>query len=140
MNDVDDIVRQRQLAIRRELDRRGIALKAVSYDSRIPMPTLLSYFPGGETKPAIMSMAAIFKILSGNAIPRDLLSLLLPDGDLIVQVPVAIDHDEIEQAARDYLAAKGRAHHPESPDGRELAPVETDDLGKRATRLHVVTG
>ena len=48
---VNDIIRERQLAIRRELDRRGIALKVVSYDSKIPYPTLLTYFPGGDRVP-----------------------------------------------------------------------------------------
>ena len=39
------IVRERQLVIRRELDRRGIAMKIVAMDSAIPYSSLLSYFP-----------------------------------------------------------------------------------------------
>jgi hypothetical protein len=53
MADAVKIVRQRQLAIRREMDRRGIALKQVEFDSGIPYATLLSYFPlEGSREPA----------------------------------------------------------------------------------------
>ena len=41
MADSVTIIRERQCVIRRELDRRGIALKAVALDSDIPYPTLL---------------------------------------------------------------------------------------------------
>jgi len=138
LTDVDMIVRQRQLAMRREIDRRGIALKAVSYDSGIPMPTLLSYFPGGEREPSVMPATALFKLLTGDALPHDILSLILPAGEQIVRAPEEIDHDEIEQAARDYLAAKGKAHHPESEAGRELGPNEKRDLTMRAVTLKAV--
>ncbi|MGJ3625985.1 hypothetical protein AB5I41_01615 [Sphingomonas sp. MMS24-JH45] len=40
------IVRDRQLVVRREMDRRGISLKAVALDSGIPYATIVSYFPG----------------------------------------------------------------------------------------------
>lgn len=138
MRDVDDIVRDRQRAMRREIDRRGIALKAVSYDSGIPMGSLLSYFPGGERDPAILPATALFKLLSGNALPHDILSLILPDGEQIVRVPESIDHDVMEAMARDYLAGKGAAHHPDSEAGREIGPKEEHDLDQRAARLVAV--
>jgi len=139
MRDNNEIVRQRQSAIRRELDRRGIALKAVSFDSGLSYSTLLSYLPqeGGD-KPAMMPMSAVYALAESKAIPDDLLSLLLPAGCLIVRAPEEIDHDEIEQAARDYLAAKGKAHHPESEAGRELGPNEMRDLTMRAVTLKAV--
>jgi hypothetical protein len=140
MSDVSSIVRQRQLAMRREIDRRGIALQAVAYDSGIPMPTLLSYFPGGEREPAVMPATALFKLLGGDALPHDILSLILPDGDLIVRVPEEIDHDDMEAAARDFLAAKGAAHHPESEAGREIGPGEAAVLSQKAVRLRAVAG
>lgn len=138
LSDVDTIVRGRQLAMRREIDRRGIALKAVSYDSGIPMPTLLSYFPGGEREPSVLPATALFKLLAGDALPHDVLSLILPDGEQIVRAPEEIDHDEMERVARDYLAAKGAAHHPDSPDGREISDCEDRDLDQRAARLVAV--
>lgn len=138
LSDVDTIVRGRQLAMRREIDRRGIALKAVSYDSGIPMPTLLSYFPGGEREPSVLPATALFKLLAGNALPHDILSLILPDGEQIVRAPEDIDHDELEAACRDYLAAKGKAHHPDSPDGREISSCEDDALDAKAAHILAV--
>ena len=139
MRDNNEIVRQRQSAIRRELDRRGIALKAVSFDSGLSYSTLLSYLPqeGGD-KPAMMPMSAVYALAESKAIPDDLLSLLLPAGCLIVRAPEEIDHDEIEGACRDYLATKGKAHHPDSPAGRELAECEKAELTKRAAVLKAV--
>lgn len=138
LSDVDMIVRQRQLAMRREIDRRSIALKAVSYDSGIPVPTLLSYFPGGEREPSVMPASALFKLLAGNALPHDILSLILPDGEQIVRAPEELDHDEIERAARDFLAEKGKAHHPDSEAGRDIGPNEAERLTKRAVALVAV--
>ncbi len=55
MCDNSSIVKQRQLAIRRELDRRQIALKVVSLDSGIAYSTLASYFPAAsDANPAQM--------------------------------------------------------------------------------------
>jgi len=139
MRDNNEIVRQRQSAIRRELDRRGIALKAVSFDSGLSYSTLLSYLPqeGGD-KPAMMPMSAVYALAESRAIPDDLLSLLLPAGCMIVRAPEEIDHDEIEGACRDYLATKGKAHHPESEAGREIGPTEAAELTKRAAVLKAV--
>jgi len=139
VRDRNEIVRTRQSAIRRELDRRGIALKVISFDSGISYSTLLTYLPQeGADKPAMIPMSAVYALAESKAIPDDLLSLLLPTGCLIVRAPEEIDHDEIEQAARDYLAAKGKAHHPESEAGRELGPNEKRDLTMRAVTLKAV--
>lgn len=138
LSDVDMIVRQRQLAMRREIDRRGIALKAVSYDSGIPMPTLLSYFPGGEREPSVLPASALFKLLAGNALPHDILSLILPDGEQIVRAPEEIDHEDVENLCREHLALKGKAHHPESEAGREIGPNEAMALRQSAARLRAV--
>ena len=115
------IIRDRQLAIRRELDRRSISLKVIAYDSDLSYDTLRSYFPASGD-PATISGAAIF-CLCGH-LPGDLLSLLLPDGFLVVRAPEGIDHDAAAEAMEDYLQAKNRAHHPESEAGREIGPGE----------------
>jgi hypothetical protein len=123
MTDATTIIRQRQLAIRRELDRRAVHLKAVSFDSGIPYPTLLSYFPAeGSRDPAVMPVSALYCLI--GAVPDDLLSLLLPDGRVIVQVPAEVDHDEAANAMQDFLIAKAASHHPESEAGREIGPTE----------------
>ena len=92
-------------------------------------------YAGHNGDTAEMPVSALRKLV--GVIPGELLSLLLPDGFAIVQVPENIDHDEIASACRAYIDAKDRAHHPESPAGREIAPCEDDELrGKFA----VVTG
>lgn len=127
MSDGSTIMRDRQLVIRRELDRRNISLKALSFDAGVPYSTLLSYFPGERDKtPATISGAAIFMLC--GILPHDLLSLLLPDGFQIVRAPEDVDHDELADAMADYLAAKQHAHHPDSPAGREIAPSEDREL------------
>lgn len=133
MSDNSTIMRDRQEVIRRELDRRGIALKAVSFDSRIPYSSLLSYFPGGTSQPAELPIGALYSLC--GAIPEDLLNLLLPDGFAIVRVPAGIDYDEISSACRDFIAAKDQAHHPESEAGRDIGPNEQAELGCKVVRL-----
>jgi hypothetical protein len=133
-NDGYAIVRQRQLAIRRELDRRGVALKAVSFDSGLSYQTLLSYFPAeGSREPAAIPMAAVFNLC--GAIPGDLLNLLLPEGWAIVQVPSGIDFDEISGACRDFIDAKDRSHHPDSEAGRDIGPNEQQELSNKVVSI-----
>lgn len=138
MRDSSTIMRERQRTIRRELDRRGISLKAVSFDSGIPYSTLYSYFPGNERgteekQPAELPIGAFYALQ--GAIPDDLLNLLLKDGYAIVRVPVGIDYDDVSSGCREYLDAKERAHHPESEEGREIGPTEKAELGAKVVRL-----
>lgn len=131
MRDENAIVRERQLLIRREMDRRGISIKAVQYDGGWEnSSTVLSYFPcpEGAKEPQTMSVASLYRLLVRKALPADLLSLLLPDGFVIVRAPEAINHDEIAEAMHDFLQAKERAHHPESEEGREIGPGEDNVL------------
>lgn len=139
MRDRNEIVRERQSAIRRELDRRGIALKVVAMDADISYSSVTSYFPqpGGD-RPAMIPMGVVYALAESRAIPDDLLSLLLPAGCMIVRAPEELDHDELETVCRDYLAAKGKAHHPESPSGREISQCEDTVLDLHAARLRAV--
>lgn len=136
MLDVNMIVRDRQLAIRRELDRRGISLKAIALDSGIPYATVVSYFPGErDRQPATISGAAIYALADAASMPLDLLSMLLPARRAVVAIPEGIDHDEAEEGMRDYLACKGKAHRPDSPGGREIAPCEDAELTAKVMQL-----
>jgi len=136
MRDANMIVRDRQLVIRREMDRRDISLKAVSLDSGIPYATIVSYFPGERDRaPATMSGAVIYTLLATAALPVDLMSLLLPNGFQVVKVPEGIDHDEVEGLCRDYLATKGKAHCLTSPGGREISACEQSELDAKVVRL-----
>lgn len=128
-------MRERQKMVFRiamDPNRYGMSLKAIQMDSGLGYDSLRNY-ASGDT---IMPITAVDALI--DVIPDELLSLLLPSGRLIVRIPEAIDHDEIEEAARDFLAAKGRAHHPESPAGRDLAPCEDETLRGRATVLRAV--
>lgn len=136
MRDNVAIIRERQLGIRREIDRRSIALKIVAADSRIPYETLLTYFPqDGGREPAQMPAGAIYALCEGQALPADLLSLLLPNGWQVVRVPEGIDHDKVAELAADYLATKNATHHPDSEAGRDIGPGEADTLTGKLVQL-----
>lgn len=138
LNDSSSIVtvlKARQSAMRREMDRRGIAMKAVSFDSGIPYSTLLSYFPEpGGRDPALMPVSAQYMLC--DAVPDDILSLLLPEGRIIVRAPEELNHDEIADCFVEYLAEKQKAHHPESECGPAIGPGEHKSL----TKLAVIAG
>lgn len=133
MRDVRNIIRDRQLAIRRELDRRGKALKVIAYDSGIEYDTLISYFPGGDRKPAELPSSALYSLC--GIIPDDLMNLLCPEGYAIVQVPHDTDFDAINQHCMDFLAEKAAAHHPDSEAGVAIGPGEQDRLASKVVRL-----
>ena len=112
-----------------EANNRGLTIKVIHFDTGVSQDTLRSWARGE----AVMSIAGLFSLV--GVIPDDLLSMLLPDGRQIVRVPENLDHDEIEEACRDFLAAKGQAHHPNSPAGREIAPCEKDVLDRKVVAL-----
>jgi hypothetical protein len=139
MRDAVRIVRDRQLFVRREMQRRGIALKQVELDSGLPHPTLLSYFPAeGSRDPAVLPASALFALLATRALPLDLLNLLLPEGLALVAVPDDVDHDAAAQAMQAYLIGKGQAHRPDSPDGPAIAPCEDAQLRGALAAVPVV--
>lgn len=123
--DMPHRTKQTQQRIFRIAAREGLTLKAISLDSGIPYSTLRSY-AGNNGETAEMPVSALYKLI--GVIPDELLSLLLPDGRLIVQAPADIDHDQIAEAMQDYLHAKHAAHHPESEAGREIGPGEDNVL------------
>lgn len=109
----------------------GLTLKAISLDSGIGYTTIQTYARGE----AVMSIASLFCLV--GVVPDELLSLLLPDGRLIVQAPAEIDHDQIAEAVADYAAAKNACHHPESEAGRDIGPTEHALLTGKALKLVV---
>ena len=124
--------KETQERVFRIAQRDGLTLKAISLDSGIPYSTLRSY-AGNNGETAEMPVSALFRLV--GVIPDELLSLMLPEGRAIVQVPADIDHDEVANAMADYLAEKQHAHHPESPAGREIAPCEDNVLRGKFARV-----
>jgi hypothetical protein len=122
-----DIIRDRQRAMRREIDRRQILMKVVAADSGLSYSTLLTYFPAHkDVTPVQIPGSAIFA-LTGH-LPADILSLLLPAGHLIVRIPEAIDHDEIAAWAEEYNARKLAAHRADSECQEQIGPTERREL------------
>lgn len=128
------IIRDRQAAMRREMDRRQIAMKVISQDSGIVYETLLTYFPADPSKRPVQIPGSAIFALAGH-IPTDILSLLLPDGYQVVRAPEEINHDEIADVMADYLATKQHAHHPLSPAGREISGCEDNVLDGKFTQV-----
>lgn len=135
MRDDNAIMRDTLLAIRQQLDLRGLSMKVCAARAGVSYSTFLSWFPASGT-PQIPSMACLDGLL--KALPIDLATLLAPDGWQIVRVPVGLDHDEIERAVLDYAATKAAAHHPESECGREIGPIEQAELDSKVAYLPLV--
>jgi hypothetical protein len=130
------IIRERQGAIRRALDRRNISMKIIAMDSEIPYATLLTYFPADRNKEAVqIPGGAIYDLIEHQAMPDDLLSMLLPDGAHILRGSEEIDHDAMARVAHEYLATLLAVHNP---DATELSDAEISALDMKAAHLQAV--
>jgi hypothetical protein len=133
-SNIVDIFRRRQSDIRRELDRRQISMKAVSFDSGIKYTTLITYFPADENAtPVQMPGSAVFAL--AGAIPDDLLSLLMPTGFLIVRAPEEVDHEQMAELVTDYLQTKNAAHRADSPGGVAIVEEEEEVLDEKIAKI-----
>lgn len=136
MPDKTIIMRDLQMAVRREMDRRSIALKVVALDSGLGLSAVTSYFPkpGGKRLPAVIPMSVVWLFVDTKALPLDLLSLLLPDGISLIETG-EVDHHEAAAQMQDFLTTKAAYHRPESEDGCDLGPNECADLDERRARM-----
>jgi hypothetical protein len=119
-----------QERIFRIAQRDGLTLKAISLDSGIPYSTLRSY-AGHNGETAEMPVSALYKLV--GVIPDELLSLLLPEGRMILAVRQDVDHYEAAKAMHDYLECKDGAHHPDSECGPAIGPGEDQTLRAKLT-------
>lgn len=113
---------QRVFRIATDPTRYGLTLKLIAADADLGYDSVRHY-ASGET---IMPITALFALV--GVVPDELLSHLLPEGRSIVSIPEELDHDQVCEAMVDYLAEKQRAHHPDSPGGREIAECEDNVL------------
>lgn len=129
--DIDISVRQKRVQqdVFRIAEDRGITRKAIHHDTGLSTDTLGSWARGE----AVMSIAGLFHLV--GVIPDDLLSMMLPEGRQIVQLPDDLDHDEIADLAADYIAAKQAAHKENSPAGPLIAPCEKKVLDAKVVAL-----
>lgn len=123
-----------QKALFRLAAKKGFTQELIHSDTGLPT-TSLSEWATGKAKMSLVGMLAIAQI---EDFPCELLSLVMPDGMAVVRIPAGIDHDECERACRDFLTAKGEAHHPESEAGREIGPNEDQTLRTKEARLKLV--
>lgn len=107
--------------------RYGLTLGLIAADSGLGYDSVRHY-ASGETAMPLSAFVALVGVL-----PDELLSLLLPNGRMIVKVPEGVDHDEADRACRDYADAKAAAHHPESEAGRDIGPTEDAELRVKLT-------
>lgn len=128
-NNIPDRQKRVQQTIFREAVRRGNTLKAIAFDCGSGYTTVQAWAKGE----AVMSIAGLFSLV--GVIDDDLLSLLLPDGRQIVQLPDDLDHDALSDLAADYLTAKAAAHKADSPAGIAIAPCEKDVLDRKVVAL-----
>lgn len=130
MHNENNIVRERQRLIRREMTKRGILVKQVQLDGGWNDPsTVQSYFPAkADQVPATMSVAALYRLIDRGALPIDLLSLLMPAGFALVRMPEGIDHDEVAAWAEGYAARKMAAHRADSECQEQIGPNEKQEL------------
>lgn len=126
--------KETQERVFRIAQRDGLTLKAISLDSGIPYSTLRSY-AGNNGETAEMPVSALFRLV--GVIPDELLSLLLPEGRAIVQVPADIDHDALAEAVADYLHTKNRFHREDSECGPAIGPNENDTLNCKVVNLPI---
>lgn len=140
MADNSTIVHQmhdRQLRLARILDRNGVTLKALSFDSGIPYSTLRSYFPGERNAvPHTMPITALCMLF--GKLPDEWLSTLIEPEGRAFAAPADHDHDGLAADAIDYAADHARARHPNSPGGIEITPEEGHALDSNAVKLRGV--
>jgi len=133
------IIKERQKAIRREMDRRQITLTVVSLDSGIKLGTLATYFPAdGLKEPVQIPQGAVYDLKRTRALPIDLLNLLQPDGMALVELPTEVDVHEVGLIVAEIVRLKNAAHLPDSPAGVEISECERDAIVAEVVKLRAV--
>jgi hypothetical protein len=109
----------------------GLKLKTISLDSGIPYNSVRGY-ASGET---VMAIPAMLKLV--GVIPDDLLSHLVePVGKQLVDSEGDDgDHDTLASNCVQFIGTHGRARHPNSPAGVDIADCEEKALRAGRAKL-----
>lgn len=125
-------LKRRQSAMFLEASNRGITHKVVHYETGLSL-SIIGQYARGETA---MGGPAMLKVR--QVVGAELFSMLLDDGDYLVEADETIDHDDLAAGCMDYAMAHARARHPNSPAGIDIADCEREDLNGRAANLRAV--
>jgi hypothetical protein len=123
---------RRMFRIALDPTRYGLTIKMIAADANLGEDSVRNY-AAGETMMPLFALDALIDVL-----PDDLLSLLLPAGRAIVQVPEEVNHDEAAAGMLAYLSDKASAHRPDSEAGPAIGPNEDARLRKRLTIVAAV--
>lgn len=118
---------RRMFRIAQDPTRYGLTIKMIAADADLGLDSVRNY-AAGETIMPLTALDALVEVL-----PDELLSLLLPPGRSIVQVPEEVNHDEAAAGMLAYLADKADSHRPDSEAGRDIGPTEHARLCRRLT-------
>lgn len=135
MRDDNAIAKETLVAIRDELDARHIPHKVSASKAGVPYSTWLSWFPvaGGTKEPQVPSIASLRALSRG--LPADLFDMLLPDDFHAARCPKDVNYDDFAAGCMAFLAEKERAHHPDSPGGRDIVSEEHHPLDMKIIPL-----
>ena len=101
-----------------------LSIPAIAKQAKLPTTTVNAWAQGRNT----LSLWGLKKLLRVKELAPLLSRLFEPEEFALVAIMAGVDHDEISEKIQDYLREKERAHHPESPAGRDLAPCEESKL------------
>lgn len=108
-----------------------LSIPEIARQAKLQVPTVNAWAQGRNA----LSLWGLKRLLRVKGLAPLLSRLFDPEEFALVAVMAGIDHDEIAENFRDYLAEKDRAHHPESPDGRDIAPCEDNVLRGKFARV-----
>lgn len=131
---ITDRLLVQQKTMFRQAAVKGFTQELIHAETKLPT-TSLSDWANGKAKMSLVGMLALAEVPD---FPLELLSLILPSGMALVRVPSGIDHDQLAESFHDYLQTKEKAHHPESPAGREISDCEDASLRNKPACLRLV--
>ena len=125
--------RQREVfRIAMDPTKHGLTIKMIASKSGLGLQSVRNY-AAGDTEMPMTALDALFGVL-----PASLLSLLLPDDRQIVVVPDRVDIDAIAAVCHELLMLKTGAHHPQSPDKRDISEDELEALAAKVAELRAI--